>query len=61
MQKMKALVKAYPREGLWLQEVPVPEMGINDVLIRILKTSIWARTCTYGIGTPGPRRRFPCP
>lgn len=40
MQKMKALVKAYPREGLWLQEVPVPEMGINDVLIRILKTSI---------------------
>ncbi len=40
MHKMKALVKAYPREGLWLQDVPVPEMGINDVLIRILKTSI---------------------
>ncbi|HUS90769.1 MAG TPA: L-threonine 3-dehydrogenase [Phycisphaerae bacterium] len=37
---MKALVKARPEEGLWLQEVPVPEVGVNDVLIRILKTSI---------------------
>lgn len=37
---MKALVKKYARPGLWLEEVPVPEIGINDVLIRILKTSI---------------------
>jgi len=38
--KMKALVKAGGEKGLRLQEVPVPEVGINDVLIRILKTSI---------------------
>ncbi len=37
---MKALVKKYAKPGLWLDEVPVPEIGINDVLIRILKTSI---------------------
>lgn len=37
---MKALVKKYPREGLWLDEVPIPQPGINDVLIRIHKTSI---------------------
>lgn len=37
---MKALVKAKPAEGLWLQDVPVPQVGINDVLIKILKTSI---------------------
>ena len=37
---MKALVKAKAREGLWLQDVPVPQIGINDVLVRILKTSI---------------------
>ena len=37
---MKALVKAKPQEGLWLEEVPVPEYGINDVLIKIKKTSI---------------------
>jgi threonine 3-dehydrogenase len=40
MATMKALVKAEPREGLWLREVPVPIIGINDVLIRVLKTSI---------------------
>ena len=37
---MKALVKSKPEAGLWLEDVPRPEIGINDVLIRILKTSI---------------------
>src|SRR5512147_2751531 len=37
---MRALVKAKPEEGLWMQDVPIPEIGINDVLIKILKTSI---------------------
>jgi threonine 3-dehydrogenase len=37
---MKALVKKYSKPGLWLDEVPVPEIGINDVLIKISKTSI---------------------
>ncbi|MBN2009682.1 L-threonine 3-dehydrogenase [candidate division KSB1 bacterium] len=37
---MKALVKKYPKPGLWLDEVPVPEIGINEVLIKIKKTSI---------------------
>jgi threonine 3-dehydrogenase len=40
MGTMKALVKAKPEPGLWLQDVPVPEIGINDVLIKIQKTSI---------------------
>lgn len=41
MQKtMKALVKKYRKPGLWLDEVPVPEMGINDVLIKVFKTAI---------------------
>ena len=37
---MKALVKAKAEKGLWLQDAPVPEVGNNDVRIRILKTSI---------------------
>ena len=37
---MKALVKKESRPGLWLDEVPVPEAGINDVLIRVIKTGI---------------------
>ncbi len=39
-QRMKALVKKKAEPGLWLDEVPVPEPGINDVLIRIQRTSI---------------------
>lgn len=37
---MKALVKARSEPGLWLQDVPEPEVGINDVLIRIDRTGI---------------------
>jgi len=40
MKTMKALVKKKPAPRLWLDEVPVPEVGINDVLVRIHKTSI---------------------
>ena len=37
---MKALVKKYDKPGIWMDEVPVPGIGINDVLIKIKKTSI---------------------
>ncbi len=40
MGTMKALVKKYSKPGLWLDEVPIPNYGINDVLIKINKTSI---------------------
>jgi len=38
--EMKALVKAEPREGLWMQRVPVPEPGPQDVLIKVRKSAI---------------------
>lgn len=37
---MKALVKKEPEKGIWMEDVPVPEIGINDVLIKINKTAI---------------------
>ena len=37
---MKALVKKYPEKGIWMEDVPIPEIGINDVLIKIKKTAI---------------------
>jgi threonine 3-dehydrogenase len=40
MKKMKALVKKFPQQGIWLDEVPIPEYGPNDVLIKIHSTSI---------------------
>ena len=32
---MKALVKSHAEKGLWLEDIPEPSIGINDVLIRV--------------------------
>jgi threonine 3-dehydrogenase len=37
---MKALVKKLSEPGLWLEDVPEPQIGINDVLIRVKRASI---------------------
>ena len=37
---MKALVKRKAEPGLWLEDVPMPTIGINDVLVRVKKASI---------------------
>jgi threonine 3-dehydrogenase len=40
MKMMKALVKARPEKGLWMQEVKIPEPGLNDVIIKVRKSAI---------------------
>ncbi len=40
MDTMRALVKAKAEKGIWLQQVPVPKYGINDVLIKVKRTAI---------------------
>ena len=37
---MKALVKTKPERGIWLEDIPMPEVGHNDVLIRVRRTAI---------------------
>src|SRR5256885_336630 len=37
---MKALVKRKAEPGLWLEDVPRPEIGVNDVLIKVDRTGI---------------------
>jgi threonine 3-dehydrogenase len=37
---MKALVKKEATPGIWLEDVPVPKIGINDVLIKVKRTAI---------------------
>ena len=37
---MKALVKAKPERGIWMQDIPPPEVGHNDVLIRVNRSAI---------------------
>jgi hypothetical protein len=38
--QMKALVKVRPEVGLWMENVPVPEPGDSDVLIKVKKSAI---------------------
>ncbi len=40
MKTMKALVKKLPERGIRMEEVPIPHIGVNDVLVKIKKTSI---------------------
>ncbi len=37
---MKALVKSKAEAGIWMEQVPVPEIGPSDVLVRIKKSAI---------------------
>ena len=37
---MKSLVKAKREPGIWMEDIPVPEYGVNDVLIKIKNTAI---------------------
>ena len=39
-ESMKALVKARAERGLWMEDIPRPAYGINDVLIRVRYTGI---------------------
>lgn len=39
-QMMKSLMKKKREIGLWMEQVPVPEIGHNDILVRIKKTAI---------------------
>ncbi|MEW6440048.1 MAG: L-threonine 3-dehydrogenase [bacterium] len=58
---MKALVKARPEAGLWLKEVPVPEIGVNDVLIRVHKSAICGTDVHIYHWDEWARRTIPVP
>jgi len=37
---MKALVKRKREPGIWMEEVPMPQVGVNDVLMKVTKAAI---------------------
>lgn len=37
---MKAIVKSKPEKGIWMEEVPIPAIGPNDVLIKVKKSAV---------------------
>ena len=61
MSTMKALVKAKSEPGLWLEDVPVPQVGINDVLIRVHKTGICGTDLHIYKWDDWARRTIPVP
>jgi threonine 3-dehydrogenase len=62
MQKtMRALVKRYAKPGLWLEDVPVPEVGINDVLIQVHKTAICGTDVHIWNWDPWAKKTIPVP
>ena len=60
-KSMRALVKREARPGLWMEEVPVPEIGINDVLIRVDRTGICGTDLHIEQWDDWARRTIPVP
>lgn len=58
---MKALVKSKAEPGLWLEDIPQPEIGINDVLIRVQKTGICGTDLHIWKWDAWARRTIPVP
>ncbi|MDZ4821764.1 MAG: L-threonine 3-dehydrogenase [Planctomycetota bacterium] len=58
---MKALVKKHDKVGIWLDDVPVPTIGINDVLIQVLRTGICGTDIHIYQWDDWARRTIPVP
>jgi threonine 3-dehydrogenase len=58
---MKALVKSKGERGLWLEDVPEPKIGINDVLIRVHRTGICGTDLHIYEWNKWARRTIPVP
>jgi threonine 3-dehydrogenase len=61
MKKMPALIKKKSEPGLWLDEAPVPTIGINDVLIKVLRTGICGTDLHIYKWDAWARRTIPVP
>jgi threonine 3-dehydrogenase len=58
---MKALVKRHREPGLWLEDVPEPKIGINDVLIKVDRTGICGTDVHIYKWDEWARRTIPVP
>ena len=58
---MRALVKAKAEPGIWMEQVPVPEIGPNDVLIKVEEDrDLRHRRPHLELGRSGRRRPCRC-
>ncbi len=61
VERVKALVKSRPEPGLWLEDVSLPKLGINDVLIQVLRTGICGTDVHIYKWDEWSRRTIPIP
>jgi threonine 3-dehydrogenase len=61
MKTMRALVKRHAEQGLWLDEVPLPEIGRDDVLIQVFRTGICGTDVHIYQWDEWARRTIPVP
>ncbi|TXI42840.1 MAG: L-threonine 3-dehydrogenase [Nitrosomonas sp.] len=58
---MKAIIKKSPQIGLWLEDVPVPKPGPNEVLIKTHKTAICGTDLNIYKWAPWAQKNVPVP
>lgn len=58
---MKAIIKKEPTQGVWLEEVPIPTITEDEVLIKTLKTSICGTDLTIYKWSPWAQKNVPVP
>lgn len=58
--KIKALSKLKAEEGIWMTEVEKPQIGHNDILIKIKKTSICGTDVHIYNWDEWSQKRFQC-
>ncbi|HUK02833.1 MAG TPA: L-threonine 3-dehydrogenase [Steroidobacteraceae bacterium] len=58
---MKALIKKQPSAGLWMEEIPEPKVGPNDVLIKINRTAICGTDMHIYKWDPWAQKTVPVP
>jgi threonine 3-dehydrogenase len=61
METMQAIVKLKPEPGIWMDRVPFPNMGHNDVLIKVVKTAICGTDIHIYNWDAWSRRTIPTP
>ena len=58
---MKALVKAQRAPGIWMEEIPEPKVGHNDVMIKVRKTAICGTDMHIYLWDQWAQRTIPVP
>ncbi len=58
---MNAIIKKHDKPGLWLEKQPIPDIGINDVLVKVIRSSICGTDVNINKWDEWAKRTIPIP